>query len=820
VRRFLQIVCVLLLISTGATMWYLYRKGFTKPWREWLVDELRRRGVEVTFSKLTLEPFRGLVAKDVKVFQNSARKRVIAKVDEVVVEANYAHAARGEPFLNALTLVDASLELPLDPKRPSGPSLKVERLNTRLHLPPKQLLVARLEAEISGVRVKAAGQLANPFYTKPTQATSPPAPGSSPLHRVLEELRQLSYEGRKPELTVRFSGDVSRPETLIVEADLIGTKIRRGGYLLEELHVSGSWQNQSLVIPQFDARDAVGRLQLSASYQATTGQAECRVRSGMNLPALLRATQLTDFGEFKFESVPALEATARATLPDKGRPLSFQVLGHVRVGRCQYGKTPLQRLNGDFSWDGKRWALRDVLIQHANGGELRLNAQQDFNAAGVGDFRLGLQSNLNPETLAPLLEAKFKEGAKRLAQFKFHDAPKISLSARGPSPLDCAASGELKLGRTSYRNVEALDAHANLRYNGRVLSIDDFTLRRAEGVGGGSIAFDFDDGLVDIRNVRCALYPVEAALWIDPDLVGDIRPYRLQKQPPSLVINGQVDLRRPPARTRLDIGLDAPRLDYTFCGKELQFTNVTGKLNFADARMRMTDIRAELFGGTMKGDADISLLKAKPGHAARLEFGDIDFSKLTKLYFDYDESQGKLNGHFNFTGAGDDGRAMRGQGYLLVEDGHVFAIPFLGPFSEILNKLVPGMGYHKARQASANFTMADGMIHTDDFVIEGKGFSMIGDGMIGFLDDRMDFDMRLNARGLPGVLLFPMSKLLEYETRGKFSKPNWRAKIIPKFGGNNEERSNSRRVPAESRRSAETPEPKKNRPRETNSRGR
>jgi hypothetical protein len=89
---------------------------------------------------------------------------------------------------------------------------------------------------------------------------------------------------------------------------------------------------------------------------------------------------------------------------------------------------------------------------------------------------------------------------------------------------------------------------------------------------------------------------------------------------------------------------------------------------------------------------------------------------------------------------------------------------------------------------------------------------MIGDGMIGFLDDRMDFDMRLNARGLPGVLLFPVSKLLEYETRGKFSKPNWHAKIMPKFS-NGEEREKPVR-PAVKR------EAKENRPRETNPRGR
>jgi hypothetical protein len=213
----------------------------------------------------------------------------------------------------------------------------------------------------------------------------------------------------------------------------------------------------------------------------------------------------------------------------------------------------------------------------------------------------------------------------------------------------------------------------------------------------------------------------------------------------------------------------------------------------------MSDIRGKLFDGTIKGDADISLLKAKPGHAAQLEFEGVDFSKLTKLYFNYGESQGKLNGFFNFTGAGEDGRAMRGEGALTVVDGQVFAIPFLGPFSEILNKLVPGMGYHKARQASATFSVADGFIQTKDFVIEGKGFSMIGDGTIGFLDDRLDFDMRVNAQGLPGVLLFPVSKLLEYETRGKFSKPTWRAKILPKFGGAHEASAREERRPAVAR---------------------
>jgi len=45
----------------------------------------------------------------------------------------------------------------------------------------------------------------------------------------------------------------------------------------------------------------------------------------------------------------------------------------------------------------------------------------------------------------------------------------------------------------------------------------------------------------------------------------------------------------------------------------------------------------------------------------------------------------------------------------------------------------------------------------------------------------MDFDMRINAQGLPGVLLFPVSKLFEYTSDEKLSKPTWRPKVVPRL---------------------------------------
>jgi hypothetical protein len=794
VRRFLQIVLVLLLLTGGGGAWYLYRKGFSKSWREWVVNEIRDHGAEISFGKLTVEPFRGLVARDVKVYDTPQRKRVIARVNEMVVEANYARAARGEPFIEALTLVDAAVKLPLDAKNPDGPSVSVEKLNTRILLQAEQLLVSRLEATVAGVRLSASGQLSNPSVLS-LRAPAPGAPEQPPLVlRILNELHQLRYEGAPPRIDVRFSGDLAKPDTISAELDIAAEQIVRGDYRIESLAISAVWKDRALTLPRFDLRDAVGRLQLSASYDTTIRQAEAHLRSSIDLPALAKALGLGDAGELKFQSVPQVELSARVSL-EQAQP-QWLVFGRVSVGSFLYGQVPFNRFHADVSWDGRRWSVRDFLLRHRSGGELSGDVQQDYNETGRGDFRLGLKSTINPEALTPIAAKASRRIADRLAMLKFHDAPKITLSARGTTPLDSAASGDIALGRTSYRGIEALNARASLRYNGRVLYVDDFFVQRSEGTAEGSLAFDFPAETVQVKQVRSSVHPIEVVLWVDPSLVSDIKPYRFGRKPPTALVDGIVDQRKPGPRTQLTVNMEAPAMVYEFHEKDLHFTNVSSKLFFTDERMKIIGARAELYGGTTRGDAEISLLKAKPGHVADVKFTDVDFTTLTKLYFDYDESRGKLNASYHFTGAGDDGRTMRGDGELSVTEGNVFAIPFLGPLSEILNKIVPGMGYNRARRASTKFSVADGVFTTKGFLIEGRGFSMIGDGKIWFLEDRMDFTMRINAQGLPGVLLFPMSKLLEVRAVSKFSKPEWRPKVIPTIRPG-ERKEKSRPVPSQ-----------------------
>ena len=59
--------------------------------------------------------------------------------------------------------------------------------------------------------------------------------------------------------------------------------------------------------------------------------------------------------------------------------------------------------------------------------------------------------------------------------------------------------------------------------------------------------------------------------------------------------------------------------------------------------------------------------------------------------------------------------------------------------------------------------------------MSGQLFSVLGHGDIYFLDDKLDFDLRINAKG-PGVVLAPVYKLFEYKGEGSLKKPDWHPK--------------------------------------------
>jgi hypothetical protein len=126
--------------------WYLAKRGFGRQWRYRVVAELHKRGVEAYIGRLTLDPFRGLIAKNVRIFDYKNRENTLALISEVSLDINYAALIHHEPFLNALDVRDAQIPLPL--KTADGKTDKVQLNKFRAHVffPPEQIYVSQAEA--------------------------------------------------------------------------------------------------------------------------------------------------------------------------------------------------------------------------------------------------------------------------------------------------------------------------------------------------------------------------------------------------------------------------------------------------------------------------------------------------------------------------------------------------------------------------------------------------------------------------------------------------------------------------------------------------
>jgi AsmA-like C-terminal region len=311
------------------------------------------------------------------------------------------------------------------------------------------------------------------------------------------------------------------------------------------------------------------------------------------------------------------------------------------------------------------------------------------------------------------------------------------------------------------------------------MTYDNLRVTRDEGIGTGSFTYDFAGHEVRVVNVKTTLRPSEVIYWIDPKLAKPVAPYKF-RQPPNLTANGVVQFHGG-KNTHLEITVDASGgMDYVFLGKTLSVDRLEARLLFTDDRLQLNGVHGSLFSGTIRGGADISLAKDDPHYRANLAVEGIDFPLLTNLYFKYQTAHGQMTGAYDFAGLGDNPRMMRGSGKIQVTNGDVFAIPIFGPLSDLIAHLIPGAGYSVAHDASTSFTVKEGVAHTDDFKVAGKLFGMVGHGDIFFLDDKLDFDMRVNASG-PGFVLLPMYKLFEYKGEGSLFKPVWRPKRLPSF---------------------------------------
>jgi hypothetical protein len=586
--------------------------------------------------------------------------------------------------------------------------------------------------------------------------------------RVLNELQKFSFPTVPPSVQIKFSGDVAEMEKAHAEATLRGERLQRGSYEMRDLSAAAEWNNEHLTIAHFEWSDGKGSFAGRADWNRETNSANFQVRSSLDLKAFLDAFGLgKPLAGMEFHSPPLVELFGSVNFgPDRFRP---NIIGHAAFGQFTYKNAPFSDLTADFSWDGERTFVRGLSVHHQT-GQLRADL---FDAPA--DFRLNIESTISPDAIRPLVSSDLNEF---LREWEWQRSPAVHLAIRSKDrdPGNWQGDGTIILGRSRFRGTWMNSANSRIRFADGALTCDDLHVARDEGTGTGSFTYDFKKHEVRVSNIRSSLNLAETIFWIDPKIWKTVVPYKFRR-PPALTANGVYQFRGG-KNTRLEVKVDgANGMDYVFLGKTLPFDRVSGRLLFTNDRLQILDLRGALLAGTVRGNADISLARNDPHYRANVSVSEINFPLLTDLYYNYKTAHGLLRGTYDFTGLGSDWRTMRGRGQVEVSNGDVFAIPIFGPLSGILNYIVPGSGYSIAHKASADFKVENGIIHTDDFDVAGALFGMLGHGDVYFLEDKLDFNVRLDMKG-PGVLLTPMYKLFEYAGTGSLKKPDWRPAVL------------------------------------------
>ncbi|MFZ4774544.1 MAG: hypothetical protein ACOYM3_04230 [Terrimicrobiaceae bacterium] len=782
-KNAIRLVLLLVFVGIPVLAWYLREEGIGFGAKEALARSLSNNAIEVSIGRLALDPFAGLLARDIAIHDRALDARLIAKVSAVALSLNLSELTNRRIVVDKLSLENAGVSIPVENSE-SAPRLEVQEVSAEVILLGDQLRLSRFEGLVEGIRVELSGLFQNPatFRMPPSQPRQQGPSGSGGraelIEKVLRELAAMSFPDGPATIHASLEADLADPESLHVEGfSLRSGRILGKGWHLQAVEVHGEYENGELKIPRIYVRDDKGMLEGSVEWSRGEGSADGAVLSTLDPTPFLQLMKGKNeaLQDLVFSRPPELEARIQVK-PGEAKP-EISVTGMAIAPAFAFKGTEFRDVGCHFAWkDGVIYA-RDMRFSVGRGkfeGQIWV---------APNDFRLAAKNSIPPTSLIGLFDPKTREF---LSKMEFVDLPDISVSLHG-TKLDFAnirGKGHLKLGRTAMRGSWMDSAESDFEIGDRCVTYKDFVVKTGEGRGTGSFAYDVGLQEARLNGIRSTLVPYDVLMWIDPKIADAVKPYRFRIAP-SATVQGKVHL-KDATKNSLAIQVEsADGLDYDLLKKTLHFGKTSAKVDVIGTKVYANIRKAAIMGGDLSLKAIVSIDDKDPTFGADVILNRVNFARLTKLYFDYDDSKGVMSGTYKFQARMNEENLMRGSGSIRVEDGNVFAIPILGPFSDILGSILPGVGYQTARLATADFTVGKEIINTRNLVIEGAGFNMFGAGDIHFMTSRLDMSMRINARGIPGIVFYPMSKLFEYISTGTVGEPAWRPKIIPRFSPQN-----------------------------------
>ncbi|MFY7817041.1 MAG: AsmA-like C-terminal region-containing protein [Akkermansiaceae bacterium] len=436
----------------------------------------------------------------------------------------------------------------------------------------------------------------------------------------------------------------------------------------------------------------------------------------------------------------------------------------------------------------ERLTLNDIVIDHPRG---KLTGMLFMDDAQVS---YELESTFPPEIWRPFFPGQTLE--KVLGDFSSHPQSRCWVKLNGKidrkDRTAWSVDGQGKVENLRYRQVPVHSCftklqlkHHSLRFSDIAVDFDysQYDLQKIYqgGVHGpvqaALVSYDHDAGMVQIQQLRGNVYPVPLLNMFAVSVADAVSDYRFHT-PPSLTADGSIDV-RDQGRTQLKVTLQkAPKITWEFLGDPVTFSDVSTELMIDSQKVVLNRLSAQVFGGTCAGSVTASIGRENR-YNTEIRWNALKMADISEAYHFEQKGYGTLTGRISLAGIAGVTQSLEGEGLCSLEKGELFAVPVFGPLSPVISTVLADRraGFERAKDAFSNFVIRKGVIETNDFTTYTTSLKFTGNGKVDLHEKTVDMTMRMNARGLLGIVVLPFQPIIkglfQFHGQGPMNKPKW-----------------------------------------------
>ena len=810
-RRLLFLAATAVLLVGGWMGAYASSRGLTQSWRDAIRREFARQGLTLSMGKLTLDPIHGLVARDVRFYDDPEQQRVLADISRIDLDVSLPKLVRRELSVERLHVRNAMASIPLDPDEPNGERLEISEFDARVLFSDDRVEVQEMRGRLHGLLCSLTGELIRKPKTDAARHTQPPRPKfglkrldpaqAKAVVEALSVLRRMHWEkGRPAELQVRAVADLSDLDVGRFEFSFHAPVLAWDDIRAEEVGVRGRYEAGLLTVEDLRFRDNGGSFRAEADFVRATRTLRFNIDShAYAVERLRRRWWPARFPAVGIVAAPILAAGGNVVLPkdwSQGK-LDGLVTGSLALGRSTYAGTPIEYASATFSATGDRLLLRNLRVRQEEStleGMLAVDGRF-LQMRGTTDIRPEALAEIIPDRIARRSLGFFECGPGSSRRIDFAIAGTIKEARSWTVDLSFAMQG------IRYQGIPFTSARSDLRIRpGQEIRFTDPVVEIAAGAplvhssGKTPAPTRARARSVVIKpasgNTTTTLDDLECTGWPDTVLAAFV-PETARKLPPcrfdsaaTLTADGTVgqDLK---ASSDLRITVRSEGLAYwPFLGRELPLQKPRLALALRDANVEIASVEARFLGGRINGEFLVRNVHQLPvGCRGRVMLDAVNHPELIALFGKPDEdAKGSVDLVFDFDTKECSTATLGGKGTMNLHDADLFSIPLFGPLSPLVEAVLPdlGVGYSVASTAGCTYTVREGVLTTEDFAALTPSFKMDGHGTVNLNTQAVDFSARLNARGLAKVATVLLSYIFEYKCEGNLQAPVWRPVHIPR----------------------------------------